>query len=573
MSDTAAEQPAFRDRPVSFVRRSGRMSDAQERAWAELAPRFVLTVERDAAATSVLPGTAIDPAAVWGRDAPLVVEIGSGQGHAIVHAAASAPERDFLAIEVFRAGLARTMLDAERAGLQNLRLVEANAPEVLQHLLPAASVSELWVFFPDPWHKNKHTKRRLVVPEFAAIAAGALRDGGIAAARDGLGGLRAADARRARRSVRVRARVRGGVGGALRRPRAHGVRAQGRARRPVDPRPLVPAAGAGVTEPADPHAAGHDGPDEQRATGGSPSARDRWRFVRPLAHRDFRMLFASVVLSVFGAGMWAVVMVYTVIGGGGGPVDLSIVAAANAVGLLACAIPGGIVADRVSRRLILRVVELVNLVALISVAVAGLVRTRADPAPRRSWRSSSVPAPASSTPPTARSCPASCRPRSCSRRTGSKGAIRPALQQAAGPAVAGVVVAAVVAPAHAVWVIAAAHAVALVLLLFVRPEPETDALSDHEASATTRGVFHDLREAVAFTVRTPWLLWTLLYATVWVLVWMGPQEVLAALRDRGAHRRGPALVRVPPRGVRRGRRPGLDRRVVLAASSPLSHAR
>src|SRR3954469_22816104 len=139
------------------------MSDAQERAWSELAAHYVLTVERDAAATSVRPGVTVDPAAVWGREAPLVVEIGSGQGHAIVHAAASAPDRDFLAIEVFRAGLARTMLDAERAGLKNLRLVEANAPEVLQHLLPAASVSELWVFFPDPWHKNKHTKRRLVV--------------------------------------------------------------------------------------------------------------------------------------------------------------------------------------------------------------------------------------------------------------------------------------------------------------------------------------------------------------------------------------------------------------------------
>jgi tRNA (guanine-N7-)-methyltransferase len=163
---------------VSFVRRSGRMSDAQERAWADLAPRFVLTVQRDAPATSVLPGTAIDPAAVWGRDAPLVVEIGSGQGHAIVHAAASAPDRDFLAIEVFRAGLARTMLDAERAGVHNLRLVEANAPEALRHLLPPASVSEVWIFFPDPWHKNKHTKRRLVVPEFAAVAAGALQDGG-----------------------------------------------------------------------------------------------------------------------------------------------------------------------------------------------------------------------------------------------------------------------------------------------------------------------------------------------------------------------------------------------------------
>ncbi|WP_109210090.1 MULTISPECIES: tRNA (guanosine(46)-N7)-methyltransferase TrmB [Microbacterium] len=180
MSDPAVpETRTFREKPVSFVRRSGRMSEAQERAWTELAPQFVIEVPRDRAATSILPDSAIDPVAVWGRTAPLVAEIGSGQGHAIVHAASSRPDTDFLAIEVFRAGLARTMLDAERAGAHNLRLVEANAPEVLQHLLPPASVDELWVFFPDPWHKKKHTKRRLVADGFASIAAGALKDGGM----------------------------------------------------------------------------------------------------------------------------------------------------------------------------------------------------------------------------------------------------------------------------------------------------------------------------------------------------------------------------------------------------------
>lgn len=182
MSDPAAPTPetrTFRDRPVSFVRRSGRMSEAQERAWTELAPAYVIEAPRDVASTSIRPGSPIDPVAVWGRDAPLIVEIGSGQGHAIVHAASSRPGDDFLAIEVFKAGLARTMLDADRAGARNLRLVEANAPEVLQHLLPPASVDELWVFFPDPWHKKKHTKRRLVSDGFAGIAAGALRDGGM----------------------------------------------------------------------------------------------------------------------------------------------------------------------------------------------------------------------------------------------------------------------------------------------------------------------------------------------------------------------------------------------------------
>ena len=136
------------------------MTDGQERGWAELAATYEIAVQRDQAETSILPGTVIDPAEVYGRVAPLVVEIGSGQGHAIIHAAGSRPDTDFLAVEVFRAGLARTMLDAERAGIDNLRIVEANAPEVLEHLLPAGSVDEVWMFFPDPWHKNKHTKRR-----------------------------------------------------------------------------------------------------------------------------------------------------------------------------------------------------------------------------------------------------------------------------------------------------------------------------------------------------------------------------------------------------------------------------
>lgn len=140
---------------------------------------MLIPVERDAASTSIREGSAIDPAAVWGRAAPLVVEIGSGQGHAIVHAAAARPDANFLAVEVFRAGLARTMLDADRAGLTNLRLVEGNAPEVLEHLIPPASVDELWIFFPDPWHKKKHTKRRLVTTEFAALAASVLRPAGV----------------------------------------------------------------------------------------------------------------------------------------------------------------------------------------------------------------------------------------------------------------------------------------------------------------------------------------------------------------------------------------------------------
>jgi len=184
--DTAAETRGrrkefdprtFRDKPVSFVRRSGRMTDAQDRAWDELGHRYLLDLPRGHAVTSVAAEARVDPAAAFGRSAPLTVEIGSGQGHAIVHAASEHRERDFLAIEVFRGGLARTMIRADWAQVTNLRLIEANAPEVLEHALPAGSVDELWVFFPDPWKKTRHHKRRLISSDFAALAARVLRPG------------------------------------------------------------------------------------------------------------------------------------------------------------------------------------------------------------------------------------------------------------------------------------------------------------------------------------------------------------------------------------------------------------
>ena len=169
----------FRDKPVSFVRRSGRMTPSQERAWDELGSRYLLELPRGHAATSVAENALLHPTTVFAREAPLTVEVGSGQGHAIVHAATHHPERDFIAIEVFRAGLARTMIRAEWAAADNLKLIEANAPEVLERALPAGSVDELWVFFPDPWAKAKHNKRRLVSSDFARIAARALRLGGV----------------------------------------------------------------------------------------------------------------------------------------------------------------------------------------------------------------------------------------------------------------------------------------------------------------------------------------------------------------------------------------------------------
>lgn len=177
--DDMSEPRTFREEPVSFVRRSGRMSSGQERAFAELSAHYLLDVPRGVASTSVHLDARLDPPSVFGRAAPLIVEVGSGQGHAIVAAAASRPDVDFLAVEVFRAGLARTMLDADREGARNLRLVDANAPEVLAVFLPEGAASEVWIFFPDPWHKRQHVKRRMVREGFGATVARVLRDGGM----------------------------------------------------------------------------------------------------------------------------------------------------------------------------------------------------------------------------------------------------------------------------------------------------------------------------------------------------------------------------------------------------------
>lgn len=260
---------------------------------------------------------------------------------------------------------------------------------------------------------------------------------------------------------------------------------------------------------------------------GSPARGDRWRVVRPLEHRDFRVLFTAVVLSVFAAGMWAVVMVYSVIHAGGDAIDLSIVATANAIGLLGCAIPGGIVADRVSRRIIVRCVEFVNLVAISSVVLAGLAGPVTIPhlavvsLVLGAGAGFFFPAYSALLP---RILPAS----QLLAANGLEGAIRPALQQAAGPAVAGMLVAALV-PHQAAVVIVAAYAVAFTMLMFLGPEPAGDDASD---TASRPGVLHDLGEAIAFTVRTPWLLWTLLFATMWVLVTLGPEEVLLPFLTR-----------------------------------------
>ncbi|WP_293695754.1 tRNA (guanosine(46)-N7)-methyltransferase TrmB [uncultured Agrococcus sp.] len=172
------ENPLYRERPVSFVRRGSRLQGRRQQLWDDYADRFVIDVPRDVGATSIDPGFRLDPEQTFGRDAPLVIEIGTGLGEAIAAGAAAHPEKNFLGIEVYRPGIASLLGHAAQANVSNVRAVLANAPDVLETMLPASSVAEAWMFFPDPWHKKRHHKRRLVQPYFVDLVARVLRPGG-----------------------------------------------------------------------------------------------------------------------------------------------------------------------------------------------------------------------------------------------------------------------------------------------------------------------------------------------------------------------------------------------------------
>lgn len=116
-------------------------------------------------------------AVTWGNANPLIVEIGTGQGENIVAAAAAHPDVNFLALEVYDPGVAHTLLLAGKQRLGNLRIAQVNAPELLAATAPG-SIAEVWTFFPDPWPKMKHHKRRIVQPQLAQSIHGALADGG-----------------------------------------------------------------------------------------------------------------------------------------------------------------------------------------------------------------------------------------------------------------------------------------------------------------------------------------------------------------------------------------------------------
>ena len=169
---------SFQRATVSFVRRDNRLRPRLQRAWDTHHEEWVLDVPRLEASMSVAPGYHLDQLRDFGRVAPLVVEIGSGTGDAVVQGALASPGTNFLAVEVYRPGLAVTVAKIVRHGLGNVRLVHADGVQVLQHMLGPGSATEIWVFFADPWHKNRHHKRRLVNPVFADLTASRLAPGG-----------------------------------------------------------------------------------------------------------------------------------------------------------------------------------------------------------------------------------------------------------------------------------------------------------------------------------------------------------------------------------------------------------
>jgi tRNA (guanine-N7-)-methyltransferase len=152
----------------SYVLRQSRTSPAQQRALETLMPAYGIEYRQEV----------LDPRAVFRRHAPLVLEIGSGMGETTVRIAAQRPDTDFIAVEVHGPGVGSLLKRIDELGLMNLRVVRHDALEVLEHMIADASLAAIHLFFPDPWPKKRHHKRRLVQPEFAALAARKLAPGG-----------------------------------------------------------------------------------------------------------------------------------------------------------------------------------------------------------------------------------------------------------------------------------------------------------------------------------------------------------------------------------------------------------
>ncbi|MGE3288730.1 MAG: MFS transporter [Pseudonocardia sp.] len=260
------------------------------------------------------------------------------------------------------------------------------------------------------------------------------------------------------------------------------------------------------------------------------------RALRPFRHRDYRLLIGSMALSLFASGMWIVAVVWQVVALGGTPSELSVVATATSIGMLGAILVGGIAADRLSRRTLLVVVECVRVVTAL--AAGGLALS----GELRIWQLAVITflvgaAEAFFFPAYTALLPTLLPPDELLAANGVEGALRPTAQNALGPAVAGAVVGAF-APGAALAAAGGFYLVALALVALIRTPPVA-------APEVTRSVLGDLREGFAYMFRTGWLFATLAFASLYVLVLIGPIEVLLpfAVRDQtGSGAGGYALV-------------------------------
>jgi tRNA (guanine-N7-)-methyltransferase len=154
----------------TYVLRAGRMSAAQKRSYDILFPRFGAPFPNVPVLLDFLP--------VFGNDKPVTAEIGFGMGRAAAEIAAANPDKNYLGIEVYRPGIGRLLWEIEQRGLQNIRIIEHDAVEALEKLVPDCSLSAVHVFFPDPWPKKRHHKRRLITRPFTDLLARKLAAGG-----------------------------------------------------------------------------------------------------------------------------------------------------------------------------------------------------------------------------------------------------------------------------------------------------------------------------------------------------------------------------------------------------------
>jgi tRNA (guanine-N7-)-methyltransferase len=172
MTEQSSDKPMFYDpterRIRSFVTRAGRLSVAQARAIEELSPRFCVPYKKEP----------LDLDLCFSRAAPTILEIGFGMGDSTASIAASMPDRNFIGVEVHTPGVGSLLKLIGEQGLENLRIIQHDAVEVLTHMIAPGSLAGVHVFFPDPWHKARHNKRRLIQAPLVSLLASRLAPGG-----------------------------------------------------------------------------------------------------------------------------------------------------------------------------------------------------------------------------------------------------------------------------------------------------------------------------------------------------------------------------------------------------------